>query len=189
RRLWISTEGISSARLDNNRFLFTPYRVDRATLDLDDPVLIEDGACQRGQRPSRAARIHQAIYNQHPEIRAIVNAYPVNATAFGVTDVPLDSRTIPESYLFLRDIQRLPFGLQFNQPTELARRISLDQPVALLQNDGVLVCGTSILDAFDRLEVLESTAEALIDSHTIGNVAPMPPEVIDELCRAFLRPS
>ena len=31
--------------------------------------------------------------------------------------------------------------------------------LALLVNDGVLVLGTSILDAFDRLEVLEATAE------------------------------
>jgi hypothetical protein len=31
--------------------------------------------------------------------------------------------------------------------------------LALLVNDGVLVLGTSILDTFDRLEVLEATAE------------------------------
>src|SRR5438445_13585393 len=30
-------------------------------------------------------------------------------------------------------------------------------PILILENDGVQVCGTSVLDAFDRLEVLEST--------------------------------
>jgi L-fuculose-phosphate aldolase len=37
------------------------------------------------------------------------------------------------------------------------------RPAALLENDGVLVTGRDILEAFDRLEVLESAAEAIIN--------------------------
>ncbi len=37
-----------------------------------------------------------------------------------------------------------------------------------LENDGTLVSGRSILDAFDRLEVLETTAEALINNRSLG---------------------
>ena len=45
-------------------------------------------------------------------------------------------------------------------PFDLARKIARRLLVlALLENDGVLVQGTSVLDAFDRLEVLEATAE------------------------------
>jgi L-fuculose-phosphate aldolase len=47
------------------------------------------------------------------------------------------------------------------------------------------VLGTSILDAFDRLEVLESTAEAIINAGSIGVVTPMSNDVIDELRIAF----
>ena len=49
----------------------------------------------------------------------------------------------------------------------------------------MLVIGSSVLDAFDRLEVLESTAEAVINAKAIGNVAPMPDDVIEELRTAF----
>jgi ribulose-5-phosphate 4-epimerase/fuculose-1-phosphate aldolase len=42
-----------------------------------------------------------------------------------------------------------------------------------------------VLEAFGRLEVLESTSEALINSRLIGEVAPMSDEVIDDLKRAF----
>jgi L-fuculose-phosphate aldolase len=49
----------------------------------------------------------------------------------------------------------------------------------------VLVLGASVLEAFDRLEVLEATSEALINSRLIGDVAPMSDEVIDDLKRAF----
>jgi len=102
-----------------------------------------------------------------------------------VTDCPCDSRTIPESYVFLRDVQKLPFGVQFQDGRRLSECVSPRNPAALLQNDGVLILGTSILDAFDRLEVLESTAEALINSRPLGNVAPMSEDVIRELKSAY----
>ncbi len=187
QRLLISTEGSFSARLNGDAFLITPYRVDRSSLDLDDLVLVSGGAAERGKIPSRASRNHREIYLRHPAIGAIVNAYTVNATAFSVTGAVLDSRTIPESYLFLRDVGRVPYGLQFQDSAALAERISLQQPIALLENDGVLVAGAGVLDAFDRLEVLESTAEAVINSRPLGDVTPMPEEVIQELRATFLR--
>jgi L-fuculose-phosphate aldolase len=116
---------------------------------------------------------------------AVVNAYTVNATAFSVTGHVLDSRTIPESYLFLREVGWLPFGVQFRDPQAVAQAVSPTRPIVLLENDGVLACGTSVLDAFDRLEVLESTAEAIINSRTLGEVSPMPEAVIEELRIAF----
>lgn len=42
-----------------------------------------------------------------------------------------------------------------------------------------------ILSAFDKLEVLECSAEAIIDSQPIGGHVPMSQEIIDELCEAF----
>jgi L-fuculose-phosphate aldolase len=130
--------------------------------------------------------LHEEIYRQHPAIGAIVNAYPVNATAFSVTGVPLDTRTIPESYIVIRQVSRFPYGLQFSDAETLAAQMSLRRPAALLENDGVLVSGGDILEAFDRLEVLESTAEALINCHTVGTLAPMPEAVTRELDRVFL---
>jgi L-fuculose-phosphate aldolase len=186
QRLLISTEGSFSARLDAESFLITPYRVDRNTVDLADVVLVRGGRAEAGKTPSRAAADHRAIYDRHPEINAIVNAYTVNATAFSVTGATFDSRTIPESYIFLREVERIPYGVQFGRPEELASRVSARRPIALLENDGVLVCGTNILDAFDRLEVMESTAEAIINGRQIGEVRPMGNDVIAELSKAFL---
>jgi L-fuculose-phosphate aldolase len=187
QRLMISTTGAFSARLDDGSFLITPHRVDRSAVDEEEIVLVREGAPEEGKTPSTSARNHAAIYAAHASIQAIVNAYPVNATAFSVTDTPLDSRTIPESYIFLRDVQRVPYGVQFHDGRDLARQVSSRQPIAILDNDGVLVCGTSILDAFDRLEVLESTAEAMINSRPLGEMRPMSAEVITELTGAFLK--
>lgn len=185
QRLLISTEGSFSARLADGSMLITPARADRGSVGIAEMVLVRDGAAEGGRAPSRAARLHAAIYRRHPQFRAIVNALPVNATAFSVTGAPLDSRTIPESYLFLKDVARIPFGEQYGDGASVAERLSPQNPIALIENDGVLVCGTSVLDAFDRLEVLETTAEALINSRPLGAVVPMSDAVIAELTDAF----
>jgi len=185
QRLLISTEGSFSARLGEDTFLITPSQIDRSQIDLGDLVVIRRGARESGRKPSRATRLHRAIYQRHPQINAIVNAYPVHATAFSVTNAALDSRTIPESYLFLRDVSRIPYGTQFRSPDEIAEAITPERPAALLENDGALVAGSSVLDAFDRLEVLETTAEAILRSRPLGPVSPMSTQVIDELCAAF----
>lgn len=185
QRLLISTEGSFSARVCDDSFLITPTQRDRELLNPDDFVLVRGDDRESGKLASRAARAHQAIYQEHPHVQSIVFAHPVNATAFSVTDTPLNVRTIPESYVFLRDVKRVPYGVQYRGDGNIAKYVSASNPAAVLQNDGVLVTGSTILDAFDRLEVLESTAEAVINAGAIGEVSVMSDAVIDELCTKF----
>jgi L-fuculose-phosphate aldolase len=185
QRLLISTEGSFSARVDEESFLVTPTQRDRELLGGDDFVLVRGDQREPGKLASRAARAHQAIYQKHPHVQAIVFAHPVNATAFSVTDAPFDVRTIPESYVFLRDVASVPYGVQYRDDGSIAEFVSPSNPAAILQNDGVLVTGSSVLDAFDRLEVLESTAEAVVNARSIGPISSMDQDVIDELRAAF----
>jgi len=185
QRLFISTEGSFSARLDEDSFLITPTQKDRETLDYADFVLIRGNYREKGKKASRAVFCHQAIYRRHPDIQAIVFAHPVNATAFSVTESQFDTHTIPESYVFLRDVHRVPYGIQYQNDGSVANYVSPLCPAVILENDGVLVTGSSVLDAFDRLEVLESTAEAVINAKVIGDVSPMSDGVINELRNVF----
>ena len=185
QRLLISTEGSFSTRLGDDSFLITPTQQDRERLRAEDLVLIADGKREAGKKASRAVLAHQAIYQKHPDINTIVFAHPVNATAFSVTDVKFDTRTIPESYVFLMDVARVPYGVQYQNDGSIADYVSASSPAAILENDGVLVTGSSVLDAFDRLEVLESTAEAVINAGSIGKVSVMPDAVIEELRNEF----
>ena len=186
QRLFISTQGSFSARLDESSLLITPFHVDRGRLDPQDLVRVENGRSEKGKTPSMAAGNHEAIYGQHADLGAVINAYPVNATAFSVTGVAVQTRTIPESYVVVRQVRQVSYGVQFQDNQALAREVSPHQPAAILENDGVLVTGSDILEAYDRLEVLESTAEALIDCRTLGALSPMSDEATRELDKAFL---
>jgi L-fuculose-phosphate aldolase len=185
QRLFISTQGSYSARIDNASFLITPYQGDRGTLEPQDLVLVKNGQAESGKRPSRAATVHDTIYRRHPQTGAIVNACPVNATAFSVSGVALDSRTIPESYVVIRNVGRARYGAQFGDGEEISGMLSETRPALILENDGVLVTGTDVLEAFDRLEVLESTAEAIINARAVGTLQPLSENVTRDLDRAF----
>lgn len=186
QRLFTSTQGSFSARIDRSSFVVTPFSVDRGIIEPSDLVLISGGRAEAGAAPSRAAIVHDGIYRRHAGIGAVINAYPVNATAFSVSPRELDTRTIPESYVVVRQPGRAPYGLQFTDPGAIAEMVSTSQPVLLLENDGVLVTGRDMLEAFDRLEVLESTSDAIINTLALAPMRAMPEDAIRDLEAAFL---
>lgn len=186
QRLMISTAGSISARLDDEKFVITPRRRDR--LDLKPASLVRAmlNAAEAGKRASRTSRLHGLIYELNPEVGAIINAQPMCATAFCMADAPFSTHTIPESYLVLGDAPKVPFACVVNDAEELAARMSQKKcPVLLIENEGALIVGRTLLEAFDRLEVLEATAEALQLSRPLGPLVPMPESALTELRKAF----
>ncbi len=185
RHLMTSTEGVVSARLDEASFLITPTGQDRRTLALEDMVLIRSGVREAGKLPSRAVRLHEAIYARNPDVNCIMSAQSPNATAYAITATHFDSRTIPESFILLRDVPLVPFKTLYTQPETVAQMVSLRRPVLLVQNDCVLTVGSDILSAFDRLEVAEFSAKSLIDTAVLGQLVPIGDAEIADLEKAF----
>jgi L-fuculose-phosphate aldolase len=185
RHLMISTEGVVSARLDANRFLITPTGMDRGSLTVEDMVLIQNGAREMGKMPSRAVLLHQAIYEAHPDVNSVMTAQCPHATAYAITGMEFDSRTIPESYILLRDIPIIPFRTLYTSPQDIASMISLRLPVLLVQNDCVITVGNNLLNAFDRLEVAEFSAKSLLETAVLGQHVPIEESDIHALEVAF----
>jgi L-fuculose-phosphate aldolase len=185
QRLMTSTEGTVSARVDPESFLISPYGVDRMDIDTSDFVLIRKGQRERGPLPSRAVILHQEIYAANPGINAIVSAQAPASTAFSVTSTRLDSAIIPESFVTLRSIPLLGFGRQYIDEAGLAREISPHSPVALLENDAVLTTGDSLTQAFDRLEVTEFSARAILAAKKIGTIARIDEQALEALSEKF----
>jgi L-fuculose-phosphate aldolase len=186
QRLMISTAGSISARLSDTEFVITPRRRDRLDLKPASLVRATSRAAEAGKRASRTSRLHGLIYAANPEVGVVINAQPMCASAFCMTAAEFSSRTIPESYLVLGDAPKVPFACVVKDAEALAAKMSLKKcPVLLIENEGALIVGRTLLEAFDRLEVLEATAEALQLSRPLGPLVPMPDSALAELRKAF----
>ncbi len=183
--LFTATHGTYSVRLSDDSFLITPFGMDRAYLEEDDLVRVKGGMKELNKTPSRAVMLHAAIYENNPEIRSVLQAHPVHGMAFAVTDTKFDPRTIPESYILLRDIKKLPTSALYQDTRKAAQFFGPANPAVMVENDSVIVTGLSLLQAFDRLEVLEATAHSIIDSSRIGKIVHITDEEVEDIKKAF----
>lgn len=178
RKLFTQNIGVISARIDEDSFLITQSGSDNAELIMDQIVKVvgsqvevwksNDGKEQK-RLPSKSVLLHKKIYEENPDINAIIMAAPVNAMVFAVTDYNYDLKTIPECYIVLReDINKFPFGAVYSQQSELAAYFKEKAPVAIVENDCFICTGDSLYNAFDKLEVLDSSADAVITAKMLG---------------------
>jgi L-fuculose-phosphate aldolase len=185
QRLISSSQGTFSRRLKGNDFIITPFNLDRKYLQVEDLVRIENGECEIGKSPSRSLHLHQKIYEKCPDINSIVVAHPPSMMVFAITDIPFDSRTIPESYILLRTMKKMPFGSNFLDVDGIAAKLSDKTPIVMIANDCFVVTGNTLLTAFDRLEVAEYTAKAIISARSLGEIVSINEHQIAELEKAF----
>ena len=185
QQLFTSTQGTFSQRISGNSFIITPTGSDRKYLEPEDIVKISGDFKEMGKIPSKSVELHKEIYKQHPHINSIIIAHPPCIMAFAVTDEPLDSLTIPESYILMRKIPKLEFGANYMKPKETAAVFEENTPIAIIENDCVIVTGSDLLNAFDRLEVAEYSAKAIIAAKDLGSVVAINDDEISEIEDAF----
>ena len=185
QQLFTSSQGTFSQRLSDGSFIITPYAKDRKYLEEEDIVRIQGDWCEAGKLPSRSVLLHKKIYDKHPEINSIIIAHAPNIMAFAVTDADFDSRTIPESYIMLRDVKKIPFGSNFMQPDMVADIFDHMTNILIVENDCVIVTGENLLNAFDKLEVMEYSAKAIVASKSIGDIVEISDKEIADLREAF----
>ena len=183
--LFTAAQGTYSTRLSDGSFIITPLHADPAYLEADDLVCIQDGSKEPGKTPDADVLLHQKIYDKNPQIGAIAFAQPVHSMVFAVTDMPFDTRTIPESYILLRDVKRIPFEAAYQNLDDVAAEVDNAHPVLLIENKSVMVTGASMLQVFDRLEVMEMTAASILNAQALGTIAHIPSGEIAALETAF----
>lgn len=185
RGLMASADGAISVRVDEEGFLITPEGGDRWSLAVGDVVLVGRDRHERGKVPGRETALHAAVYHRQPQVNAVITARPPEATAYSLAGAAFDSRTIPESYVMLREVPLVPYADQFEAVDDVAGRVSAETPVLLLENGGALTSGRSLVKAFDRLEVLEFSARSLLDSAAVGPLKPIGDADMETLKEAF----
>jgi L-fuculose-phosphate aldolase len=63
----------------------------------------------------------------------------------------------------------------------------MQTPVVLMQNEGVMVAGGKLLQAFDYLEVAEFSAKSLVLSTSLGEMIPISDDQVNELGKVMER--
>ena len=81
-----SNDGNISARLDDRRLITTPKSVSKGFMTTDMMVIVDyDGTKLAGERdPSSELPMHLEIYQNRPDVNAVVHAHPPLATGFAV---------------------------------------------------------------------------------------------------------
>jgi len=168
QRLTPAAQGAFSVRISENAFLITPQNADRGYIGPEEIVLVVDGQAESGKTPDRDMRLHQAIYESHPDVGAVILSEAPGLMAFACTEAQLDARMLLESYIILRGVKRASFEAE---DMEIAALIDRKNSSVLVENRYAAITGKNLINAFDRMEVLEYSARALIDARSLGAMA------------------
>ena len=186
QQIFTSMQGSYSRKVSDNSFIITPHGKDRLYLQPEDLVSIKYGRRERGKNASYSVRLHQEIYAQNPDVTSVMIAQPPSSMAFAVTGAEFDARLIPESYMMLKDVQRMPYGTNMKEPEKVAQAMSIKHPVMIIENDYVITAGKDTLNAFDRMEVMEYSAKAIVSAKQMGaKMKTISPEEVRDIAIAF----
>ena len=161
------SSGNISARLEDG-FLVTPTNVCMGRLD---PARISkvDGAGNHvsGDKPSKEAFLHLAVYQERPADRAIVHLHSTHSVAVSCLE-GLDPENLlpPITAYYVMRIGKLPL-VPYYRPGDMAlaeavRGVARSHHAMLLANHGPVVSGKALDAAVYSAEELEETAKLFL---------------------------
>ena len=183
---WVANhDGNVSARLDAGRFLMTPTALSKRVLDERDPIVVDRSGrvLQGGRRPFSEFKMHLAVYDARPDVRAVVHAHPPCATALAVQGVEVEPKMMAEPIVSLgARVPMLPYRFpnSADQLEEL-RAAAVQFDVVTLGHHGALAWGDDLEQAFLRLELIEHLARIQIQALQLGPVQVLPTEDVTRL--------
>ncbi|MBL4770568.1 MAG: class II aldolase/adducin family protein [Planctomycetes bacterium] len=180
-----AADGNLSAKLSDGTILITPTGAMKgflqpghmAKIDTDGRVLDD------GPKPSSEAGIHLVVYQERPEIQAVIHAHPPHAVALTVADIDMQMPIIPEIIVSIGGIPTAPIGTPGTpELPETIRKIIRCSDTVIMKNHGSVTLGSNLMDAYKKLDMLEHTARILWLAHTArGGLTPLPPEAVEKM--------
>ena len=183
QKLTTTGGGNISAKKDKTVFI-TPSGIDKGEMLTEQvgEVDLEGNIINSTHKLSTETAMHLAIYKTRPDIQAIVHAHPPYGTAFASSNKTLNSELTSEGRLVLGNIAFAKYELMGTQ--ELANVVAEQSKVSnviLMENHGVIALGKTLLEAFDRLEVLEFTAKMNFVTESLNIRKSLTDEQLDEI--------
>ncbi|MCL1876365.1 MAG: class II aldolase/adducin family protein [Synergistaceae bacterium] len=171
--------------------LITPAKVDkgRLTPELVGIITIHGDTLTPHIELSIETEMHLRILQSRTDISAIIHAHPTFSTFFTALNVGINTKLTAEAYSVLGTPVKATYALMGTK--QLAYSVgeaALKSNIVLMENHGVLTVGKSLLEAFNRIEVLESTAKMNLIMMCIKDsnyITPLSSQSLEEIKRIF----
>ncbi|MBM4392268.1 MAG: class II aldolase/adducin family protein [Deltaproteobacteria bacterium] len=178
RHLLVAMDGNLSALLPDGTILCTKAGCHKGFLVDDDLVVIDrKGRKLRGVgNPTSEMLMHLACYEERPDCRAVIHAHPPISIAFTIANVSMARCVLPEVVLTLGTVPTVPYAT--TGTTSLADKIRpyvREHDAILMDTHGAVALGSSVLEAFCRLETVEHTALITKAARDLGGAKELDP--------------
>ena len=166
--------GNISIRDTNGDIWITPSGVDKGNLTTKDIMCVKnDGTVVGLHKPSSEFPFHKAIFESRPDISAIIHAHPPALVAFSIARVVPDTKVVPQAHNICGDIGFAPYGTPGSE--DLGKKIAnefIKNPykAVIMENHGVVLGGSDMMDAYQRFETLEFCCRTIVNGGKLGKV-------------------
>ena len=184
------TSGNLSVRLDDSRLLVTPTGVSKFLLRPADMVIVDLAGKQLNgyRRMTSEVSMHLAVYRQRTDVTAVVHSHPPIATAFACVGRGLDEMLCQEAVMTLGVVPLATYAATGTE--EVAASLTPfipDHDAILLANHGAVSYGRNLLEAFQKMEIVEHLAHITLVAHQLGAPRTLEHEQIRQLREAKTR--
>ena len=186
--LTTTSGGNISLRLSDDLILITPSATDKGRMKWKEIGIVnifgENFTPQL--KPSIETAMHLAIYKRKNDVSAIVHAHPVFASLFTAIKAKINTNLTSEAKAILGDPLLVRYALMGSKAlAEVAAENIMKSDILLLENHGILTTGSTLLQAFDKIEVLENAAKMTLMTEMTGRKRPLDKARILELEKLF----
>jgi L-fuculose-phosphate aldolase len=185
-----STDGNISAKLPNENILCTPTSVNKGEVKKSHIVEVNPtGEVVYGvYKPSTEIKMHLFIYQRRDDVKAIIHAHPPFATAFATAGLSLEGYVLPEVIVNLGKIPLAKYATPSTEEVPLSIEPFVEKHDAfLLQNHGAVTLGSSLKDAYFKMEKLEHYAMIILLARILGGEKNLSQDEIAKLSEISLK--
>lgn len=166
-----ATDGNISHRIMTDRVMITPSGTSFANLNTDALAYVdlEGNILSYQYKPSSELPMHLEIYRQRPDVQAIIHAHPPYATALTLSGHSLEDPVLPEVVMMFGKIPTAPYATpSTKESAESIKPLIKDHQAILLDHHGAVTYGSSLEEAFHKMEKLEHAAKTILAATSLG---------------------
>jgi L-fuculose-phosphate aldolase len=185
--LTTTSGGNISLRVADDIIAITPSGTDKGSMKWEEVGLLSLNGDNLTPhlKPSIESEVHLSVYRKK-DLKAIVHAHPTFTTAFTAMKNKIDIKLTAEALLILSEPFFVPYAVMGSKKlAELVAESVAQSDILLLENHGVLTTGSNLLQAFDKIEVLENAARMTLIVEFVGKKKSLSKEKIREIAKLF----